>query len=67
MAVDSFQKRMSAKYVLDSSALGVVVTDTTVAVDQAERQSAARVYEGIPAGAVAEVTTRNKGLLLGVY
>jgi hypothetical protein len=66
MAVDSYQKRMSAKYVIDPTAFGVVVTDGDAGVDKAERQSSARTYEGIEAG-LSAVTTKKKGLFLGVY
>lgn len=65
MAVDSFQKRMSAKYVLDPTAFGVAVTDADAGVDKAERQSAGRTYEGIPTS--LPIAGKKSGFLLGVY
>ena len=65
MAVDSHQKRMSATYIIDPTALGIVVTDGTTAVDRDERQSAARAYEGILATLI--LGGGSDGLLMGIY
>ena len=58
---------MNATYIINPVFLGVVVTDGTLAVDQAERQSAARAYEGILATIAAPADGGANGLLLRVY
>ena len=66
MAVDDRWKRASAT-ALVSPFMFTAHTDTTNGVDDEERWAASWMYNGIAISSVVAVTTRRRGLLLGVY
>jgi len=66
MAVDNRYKRASATALVVPS-MFTTHTDTTNGVDDEERWAVSWMYCGISISAAVAVTTRRKGLLLGVY